>query len=426
MKRFLVGVLCAGCFVMASAQDAREEILQNVALSGSNYVAYRGPQKSLTKATKGYEPYYLSHYGRHGSRYLIGDTDYDWPIQTLQRADSLGKLTALGQDVLRRMRLIREESRKRTGELSPLGAEQHRQIARRMYERFPEVFRGDVCIDAKSTIVIRCILSMENELQEFVKKNPQLHITHDASEHDMYYMNQPDKQLDAKKLTQRGRMTLDEFSKDIFDDSRVLQSLFNDMDYVRYDMDGSRLVSLLFKHASNLQSMELRKEMTLYDIFTKEELYQQWQQTNAWWYVTYGPSALSGGVQPFSQRNLLRNIIHQADSCLQLDRPGATLRFGHETMVMPLVCLLNLNGYGEQHELKDVERSGWHNYNIFPMGANVQFVFYRNKKKGGDILMKVLLNEDETTLPLADQSMAPYYKWDDFRDYYLRKLDSYK
>ena len=102
MKRFLVGVLCAGCFVMASAQDAREEILQNVSLSGSNYVAYRGPQKSLTKAPKGYEPYYLSHYGRHGSRYLIGDTDYDWPIQTLQRADSLGKLTALGQDVLRR------------------------------------------------------------------------------------------------------------------------------------------------------------------------------------------------------------------------------------------------------------------------------------------------------------------------------------
>ena len=426
MKRFLVGVLCAGCFVMASAQDAREEILQNVALSGSNYVAYRGPQKSLTKAPKGYEPYYLSHYGRHGSRYLIGDTDYDWPIATLHRADSLGKLTALGQDVLRRLRLIREESRKRTGELSPLGAEQHRQIARRMYERFPEVFRGDVCIDAKSTIVIRCILSMENELQEFVKKNPQLRVTHDASEHDMYYMNQPDKQLDAKKLTQRGRMNLEEFTDGIFDDSRVLASLFNDMDYVKYDMDGSRLVSLLFKHASNLQSMELRKEMTLYDIFTKEELYHQWQEANAWWYVTYGPSALSGGVQPFSQRNLLRNIIHQADSCLRLDRPGATLRFGHETMVMPLVCLLNLNGYGEQHELKDVERSGWHNYNIFPMGANVQFVFYRNKKKGGDILMKVLLNEDETTLPLADQSLAPYYKWSDFRDYYTQKLDSYK
>lgn len=426
MKRLFIGMLCAACLAQASAQDAREEVMNNIALTGSNYVAYRGPQKTLTKAPKGYEPFYLSHYGRHGSRYLIGDTDYDWPIETLQRADSLGKLTPLGHDVLGRMRMIREESRKRTGELSPLGAEQHRQIARRMYERFPEVFRGDVCIDAKSTIVIRCILSMENELQELLIKNPRLRITHDASEHDMYYMNQPDKQLDAKKFPQRARMIYDEFSQNIFDNSRVLASLFNDADYVRYDVDGSRLVNLLFKHASNLQSMELRKEITLYDLFTKEELYQQWQQTNAWWYITYGPSALSGGVQPFSQRNLLRNIIQQADSCLQLQRPGATLRFGHETMVMPLVCLLNLNGYGQQHELKDVERSGWHNYDIFPMGANVQFVFYHNPKKGGDILLKVLLNEDEATLPLSDQSLAPYYKWTDFRDYYTQKLASYK
>ena len=426
LKKTLLSMVVATMAMTAEAQEAKDEIMSNIALSGSNYVAYRGPQKELTKAPKGYQPYYISHYGRHGSRYLIGDTDYDWPIQTLAKGDSLGKLTPLGQDVLRRLRLIREESRKRTGELSPLGAVQHRQIARRMYERFPEVFQGDVCIDAKSTVVIRCILSMENELQELIIKNPRLRITHDASEHDMYFMNQKDDRLYNMKMPRRAQMKYDEYKREHNDYKRVLLSLFSDADYATYDVDGERLVSLLFKQASNLQSTELRKSITLYDIFTTDELYEFWQQANAWWYITYGPSPLSGGVQPFSQRNLLRNIIQQADSCLALEHPGATLRFGHETMVMPLTCLLDLNGYGRPiDDLSLVNASGWHNYDIFPMGANVQFIFFRNKK-GGPVLVKVLLNEDEATLPLTDQSMAPYYRWDDVRSYYLKKLDSYK
>ena len=411
---------------IAGAQEAKEEIMQNPMLSGSNYVAYRGPQKTLTQAPKGYVPCYISHYGRHGSRFLIGETDYDWPLQTLREADSLKKLTPLGHDVMLRLKRMRDESRGRTGELTPLGAEQHCGIARRMYQRFPEVFQGDVCIDAKSTIVIRCILSMENELQELYALNPKLRITHDASEHDMYFMNQQDKRLYNMKMPQRAQVTYDEYKKNHNDYSRVVKALFNDEDYAHYDVDCERLVSLLFKQASNLQSTELRKEFTLYDLFTKEELYEFWQQSNAWWYITYGPSALSGGVQPFSQRNLLRNIIQQADSCLALDCPGATLRFGHETMVMPLVCLLDLNGYGRQMSLDEVNASGWHNYDIFPMGANVQFIFFREKKQRGPILVKVLLNEDETTLPLSDQSQAPYYKWEEVRQYYLNKLDSYR
>jgi hypothetical protein len=38
------------------------------------------------------------------------------------------------------------------------------------------------------------------------------------------------------------------------------------------------------------------------------------------------------------------------------------------------------------------------------------------------VLVKVLLNERETTLPVATAA-APYYKWSDLRDYYLKKLE---
>jgi hypothetical protein len=45
-------------------------------------------------------------------------------------------------------------------------------------------------------------------------------------------------------------------------------------------------------------------------------------------------------------------------------------------------------------------------------------VFYRSQKE--DILVKCLLNGIEATLPVPT-AQAPYYKWSDFRDFYLKR-----
>ena len=165
MKKTIITLwLCMACMALW-AQTAREEIHANIQRAGSNYLAYPAPTAKLSAAPKGYEPCYISHYGRHGSRYLIAPEDYEAPYQALSRADKRGVLTPLGRDVLARVSKMRDESNLRLGELTPLGAQQHREIAHRMYERFPQVFAGRVNVDAKSTVVIRCILSMENALQ---------------------------------------------------------------------------------------------------------------------------------------------------------------------------------------------------------------------------------------------------------------------
>ena len=91
-------------------------------------------------------------------------------------------------------------------------------------------------------------------------------------------------------------------------------------------------------------------------------------------YVLWSPH--SYGL--LTQANLLNNIITTADSCLLLQHPGATLRFAHESDVMPLVCLLNLNHYGETiDDLEQLDDRGWNNYDIYPMACNVQFIFYK-------------------------------------------------
>lgn len=408
------------------AQTAKKEIADNIYLSASNYLAYPGPQGSLTPAPKGEKPFYISHYGRHGSRYLIGKDDYEVPVKVMSEAEKEGKLTAKGKDLLRRLVMMKEESKDRLGELTLLGAQQHRGIAKRMYERFPEVFAGSVSIDAKSTVVIRCILSMENELQQLISMNPKLKISHDASLHDMYYMNFDDHELTKMRKDSTAKASYKEFCKNHIHPQRVMGELFNDTAYVNHEVNSDDLYYKLFTLASDLQSSELRHRITLYDIFNNDEIYDNWLRENAWWYTNFAAYPTNGGKQPFSQRNLLKNMLDYADSAMVKEHPGATLRFGHEVDVLPLACLLELNNSGAQiTDLEKLDDMNWINYKIFPMACNIQFIFYRKNFNDKDILVKVLLNENETKLPVKT-NCSPYYHWKDVEAYYRTKLAGFQ
>ena len=413
--------------VAVSAQQAREDFRKDINLSASGYKAYPGPQKALTPAPAGYTPYYIGHYGRHGSRYLLGARDYDMPYNALKKLADAGMLTEKGLEVFDKVGQIREEARGRDGELTQLGAEQHRGIAKRMYERFPEVFKGKTNIDAKSTQVIRCVLSMENALLQFTTMNPELNITHDASRHDLYYMNYKDSVLIALRNEATKAQEFRDFSQKHRTGDRVIDLLFKDKEFLKENkISGHFLVEKIFELASNIQSTELRHKFNMYDLFNEDEVYDLWAGSNAWWYVSYGNSPLSGGNQGFSQRNLVRKIISEADSCLAFPHPGATLRYGHDTMVMPLVCLLNLNGYGKQMPLDDLDKNGWLNYRIFPMACNVQFIFYHKNDQDKDVIFKILHNEDEAELPDLKPVQGCYYKWSDFREFFLNKINDYE
>ena len=269
---------------------------------------------------------------------------------------------------------------------------------------------------------------MENELQELIRHNPRLRIRHDASAHDMYFMKQPDKKLSHQRDSSAVKNTIDEWGKRNIDTKPLMARLFNDKEYVAKKVDAGQLAFDLFSLASIVQNSEIRHSLSLYNLFTSDELYRLWERSNAWWYLRYASAPQSGGKQPFSQRNLLRKIITDADSCLALPHPGATLRFGHDTMVMPLTCLLNLNNNDiSVSDIDSLNLKGWSSTRIVPMAANIQLVFYKNPKKpNADVLVKALLNEEEATLPLPKTSTPYYYRWSDFKKYYLSKLNSYR
>ena len=68
----------------------------------------------------------------------------------------------------------------------------------------------------------------------------------------------------------------------------------------------------------------------------------------------------------------------------------------------------------------------WQNYKIYPMACNIQLIFYKPMKGDGDILVKALLNEREATLPVQPTATPYYYKWNDLRAYWKKKLNDFK
>lgn len=411
------------------AQTAAQEIRQNVLCTASNYMAYPGPiQQMLTPAPQGMKPFYISHYGRHGSRFHSKPSMYNEPYLTLARADSLGKLSDLGREVMLRLDIIRKDAENRWGELTPLGVQQQKDIARRMMERFPEVFDGHTDIDARSTGVGRCILSMEYALMEMLQHNPDLNVHHNATHRDMDYLNLQDKKLMALKFNKPAKEWYDRYVSQTAHHTHLMRELFADTLYANKHVNMVDLSVQLFLIAAIMQNTELGQHITLYDLFDYDESYRIWKIGNARWYIGWGAADVNGAVQPYAQRNLLRRLIEDADKVLSQPNTKVELRFGHETVLLPLICLLDINGYGfTTNDLEQLEPNGWINYRIFPMSCNLQLVFYRRspKDRADDVLFKVLLNENEATLPLPT-NQAPYYRWGDFRRYYLDKLDRYE
>ncbi len=428
MKKKTLTLLVFSCSLLTSfAQTAKEEIYADILKSGSNYMAYQAPTKALTKAPKGYEPFYMSHYGRHGSRWLINENDYTSVIRVFRRANELGKLTPLGKEALAKLERFIPTTKGRLGELSDIGEQQHHGIGRRMTENFPEIFSGkDAEVDARSTVVVRCILSMTAECEELTAFNPKMKMHNDVSESFQYYLNHNFSQRLRDASRDRGSI-VDEYKKKYTHPERFCRALFNDESYWNdEDFRPRSFMRAVFNVITNMQSHGNGEDM--WNLFTTEECYDLWKIVNIDWYLGYGAAPQTGGIMQFNQADLLHNIIETTDTIMasKTFKNGATLRFGHEVCVMPLACLLELDSCGRQVQDLDHLEDYWVNYRIYPMACNIQLVFYRSKKqKDAPILVKALLNEKEATLPVPTDQY-PYYKWEDLRAYYVKRLKEFE
>lgn len=423
LKKITLGFVLAAVALPVMSQTTREEMFADIRKTAGVYYAYPAPEKlEYTAPPKGYKPFYISHFGRHGSRYLIGENEYTDPIDKLAAADSKGKLSKKGKDALARLREIYKEAEGRSQDLSPLGVRQHRGVAERMYGAFPEVFSDGKTVSARSSMIMRCAMSMVAFGDRLKELSPALKISYEASQKYMPYLT--GRSEESNEYTgSKGpwRVEYNKFRKAHTNSARFAAALFNDQEYVAKYVDTDELMWEFYWVASDLQNMET--EISLYDLFTKDELFDLWQCFNMQFYYGNANSLPSGGKVMNSYKPLLRDIIGRADSAIANPEMAATLRFAHDSNIVPLTALMRINDCAVAIDEPDSLYRYWTDFKVSPMCANLQIVFFN--KKGGtadDVLVKFILNEHEAKIPVETDNY-PYYRWPDVKAYYEKILE---
>lgn len=415
MRFILLPALLLSVSLYATSQTTFEEISLSPDKAAGLYYLYPVSESINTKAPKGYKPFYISHYGRHGSRYLVGDEQYAKPYMIFKTADNAGALTEKGKDVMNRLATIWADAEGRSGELTSIGVKQHHDIAQRMYRSYPEVFAGKPTLTAKSTTVMRCAHSMAAFCEGLKELKPSLIIPRESAARYMKYMaNVSPKANQFTKWDGAAAKRSAEFEKSVTEPDRLMAILFNNQEYLKnHNIDTKDLMRNLFRISIDVPNTECT--IRLDDLFTPEERFKMWQNYNYHYYNHMSNPPSANGAILENALPLLANIVESADAAIAAGRNGADLRFGHDSCIVPLVGLMKIDGcYGSSDDPNTLHEV-YADFKISPMAANLQLIFFKNKK--GDVIVKLMLNEREVAIPVKTD-IAPFYKWNDVRDYF--------
>ena len=431
MRRFTLFIAALAVVLSAGAKIIKKDQMnaENLKKFAGSVYAYEAPTEPLTAVPKGFKPVYLTHFGRHGSRFLDNASNYDRPYNILKEADDAGALTAFGKDVLRRLEIIRAEADQRAGDLTQKGMQQHRDIARRMVENYPELFTNDKTIMARSTTSHRVLVSEYSALMQILRMRPKIKFDYDSSNHDEPWMYTEDRGVSAHK--RKASAAVSEFNKNHTHPERLMKALFKDTEFITNyqgqgrDQSGSLFTSL-YDVASYVQGSD--PGVDLNDVFTYDEWYDLFLMNNMRWYSQGGFTPLTDNVVPYGHCVTLQNFIDFADEALAGNGVSVMLRYGHEVTLMSYFSLLCLNGSGYSTDDLESVADHWVAYDLACMGGNVQWIFFRDKK--GNVIVKFLMNEVEATLPdevpfykdAKGREQRPYYRWEDVRKFYLDKI----
>ena len=429
MRKSFLMILLIACALLTQAQTRQQ--------MGGVYYAYPAPKKPVSmKAPEGYTPFYISHYGRHGSRWLPSDSRYTW---VNQHFDDESNLTPLGKKVKGWLTQVWENAKGNGGKLTKLGEKQHRGIADRMVRNFPQIFAKGNHVQARSSVVDRCAKSMLAFTDELRQLQPSLDMDVKTDSADMAWIAYTSPEV--KALENRTHIVA-KVSPD-----RFLHQLFKDVTKVD---DPMKLMSEIHTIASSIQDVGLnfksyprQIEKGLYGLFTDEEFKAIYDANNLRMTICNGVYPTNEQIPARSAISLWENIEAEADKALSSDKSSATLRFGHDTALYRLLSLLHFDKEDElsienMPKMKIATLEGVDLMDrVVPMAANLQMVFYktdipmRNLRELADtaaieidvdtVLVKFFLNGQQMSLPLTSGDISEEgddcYSWSSVKAY---------
>lgn len=428
MKLFPRTILLTGSLLLcltAGAQTGFEDLIrQDPTRAAGVHHSYEYIPAAETPAPRGYKAFYLSHYGRHGSRRAIG-ASAERAFEAMTAAREAGLLTPRGEELYRMVNAIHEDHIGMAGELTARGAREHRALAQRLFDRHPRIWRDRSRrqVHVQSSNIPRCLISMANFTASLDDNAPQLLFDFVTGEkyinllaHDYY---------DKSAVSDGSRALMDSMARVHTDPSRLMKEVFiSDAARVKAVIpDPYDFVYQLFLFAGMQQDTETPDADIFGRFFTVDELIEWYRCYNARTYNAMANSVEFGDNHLWAARGLVQDILDRAEAALADGSPtAADLRFGHDTGILPLAGLMDLVGPGDRVHNAAASDS-WQSFRRVCMASNLQMVFYR--KRGAEPLVKIYYNEEETLVRGLEPVQGPYYRWSELKAHLERRIAQY-
>ena len=378
--------------------------------TASVYHSYEFTTVADTPAPSEFTPFYIAHYGRHGSRRLTGTFAAD-ALEVLEKAEKDGRLTDEGKALLADVRKIADAHAGMVGQLTERGAEEHRKLARRMFERFPEVFANARRVRCQSSIYPRVLISQANFTMALKDAAPLLSFDFVTGDKFQDLLNGPQLSRDEVNADAKIRDAVNVVARGIVDPSPLTKRCFAS-DFATGD--SLKFVRDLFVCASICQCMSRELAgLDIYCYFHADEIDALSRALAVEDYAAFANSQEFGDIQLRGSRNLARDFAIRAEEAIADGSIAADLRFGHDSGLWPFVGLLGLEGPGDRVPFAE----SWQKcpaWKWMPMASNIQMVFDRNDV--GEVLVKILYNEREMRIKGHEPVVDSFYRWQIVRE----------
>ena len=309
------------------------------------------------------------------------------------------------------------------GKLSVLGELEQKGIAGRMMRHYPQLFSNSAKVEAIATYVPRCINSMDAFLTRLMQDNPSLRIQRNEGRQydDILRFFDLNKSYVNYKNNGDWLSIYKAFVRNKISSASIMKKFFIEPER-ETDEEAEEVVMALFSIASILPDTGLLTNLD--DLFTMEEWRSYWQTQNLRQYMSKS-SAPVGRMLPVAiSWPLLSDFIYTTDEVIKgKSDNAANFHFAHAETVIPFVALMGIENTDVQISNPDSVSRYWKDYEISPMAANVQWIFYHDKARG--VWVKILLNEKEAKLPIAT-SRFPYYPWETVCAYFKERIEMAK
>lgn len=368
-------------------------------------------------------PFYVNHLGRHGARFPTSGKALNRVKEILELAQRENRLTSGGVTLLSTIQNLSETFDGQWGKLSVVGEEEQRGIARRMIERYPQLFSDSVKVQAIATYVPRCIHSMDAFLACMVEFNSSLHIQRNEGKQYNDILRFFDLNQSYVDYKENGdwRPIYETFVRRKISSASVMENFFLESGQ-ETDKEAEEFVMALFSITAILP--DTGTPINLDGLFTIGEWDNYWQTQNLRQYMSKSSSPIGRMLPVAIAWPLLSEFIHSADEVIKgKSDTRANFRFAHAETVIPFVALMGIEGTDVKVVVPDSVSKYWKDYEIAPMAANVQWIFYHDKAR--EIWVSFLLNEKEMTLPVST-SRFPYYRWETVCMYLKKRVEMAK